>query len=39
VTMQLFVRDNCTMIAATVQCDIDGIPKGLHCVLLMRSSV
>src|SRR5258706_8996939 len=28
VTMQLFVRDHCTMIAAPVQCDVDGIPKG-----------
>src|SRR6185369_3004339 len=30
VTMQLFVRDDCTMITAPVQCDVDGIPKGLH---------
>jgi len=30
VTMQLFVRGNCTMIAAPVQCDVDGIPKGSH---------
>src|SRR6266508_1592005 len=30
--MQLFVRDDCTMIAAPVQCDVDGIPKGSHCV-------
>jgi hypothetical protein len=28
VTMQLFVRGSCTMIAAPVQCDVDGIPKG-----------
>jgi len=28
--MQLFVRGYCTMIAAPVQCDIDGIPKGSH---------
>jgi len=32
VTMQLFVRGNCTMIAAPVQCDVDGIPKGSHSV-------
>jgi hypothetical protein len=32
VTMQLFVRDPCTMIAAPVQCDVDGIPKGSHYV-------
>jgi len=30
VTMQFFVRGNCTMIAAPVQCDVDGIPKGSH---------
>src|SRR5687768_14675485 len=30
VTMQLFVRGNCTMIAAPVQSDVDGIPKGSH---------
>jgi hypothetical protein len=28
VTMQVFVRDHLTMIAAPVQGDIDGIPKG-----------
>src|SRR5688572_10722611 len=32
VTMQLFVRDYCTMIAAPVQCDVDGVPKGSHYV-------
>src|SRR4029453_15650120 len=32
VTMQLFIRGNCTMIAAPVQCDVDGIPKGSHSV-------
>src|ERR1700739_2244208 len=31
VTMQVFVREHCTMIAAPVQCDVDGIPKGAHC--------
>jgi hypothetical protein len=30
VTMQVFLREHCTMIAAPVQCDIDGIPKGSH---------
>src|SRR2546429_9816401 len=32
VTMHLFVRDHCTMIAAPVQGDVDGIPKGSHYV-------
>jgi hypothetical protein len=27
VTMQVFVREHCTMIAAPVQCDVDGVPK------------
>jgi len=31
VTMQVFFRGNCTMIAAPVQSDVDGIPKGWHC--------
>ena len=31
-TMQVFVRDNCTVIAASVQCDVDGVPKGSHYV-------
>src|SRR6266542_6234307 len=35
--MQVFVREHCTMIAAPVQCDVDGIPKGSHCVLLKRA--
>jgi hypothetical protein len=30
VTKQVFVREHCTMIAAPVQCDVDGIPKGSH---------
>jgi hypothetical protein len=34
VTMQLFVRGDCTMITAAVQRDVDGISKGLHYVLL-----
>src|SRR4030095_16471922 len=33
-TMQVFVRGDCTMIAAPIQCDVDGIPKGSHYVLL-----
>src|SRR6266851_4679974 len=32
VTMQFFVREYCTMIAAAVQRDVDGIPKGSHRV-------
>ena len=36
VTMQVFVRDHCTMIAAPVQCDVDGITQGSHYVLLKR---
>src|SRR5438270_13582677 len=32
VTMQVFVREHCTMIAAPVQCDVDEIPKGSHYV-------
>ena len=31
-TMHVFVRGDCTMIAAPVQCDVDGIPKGSHLV-------
>jgi len=30
VTMQVLVRDDHTMIAAPVQCDVDGIPEGSH---------
>jgi hypothetical protein len=30
--MQVFVREHFTMIAAPVQCDVDGIPKGSHYV-------
>src|SRR5262249_61353151 len=30
VTMQLFIRGTCAMIAAPVQSDVDGIPKGSH---------
>jgi hypothetical protein len=30
VTMQVFGREHCTMIAAPVQCDVDGIPKGSY---------
>jgi hypothetical protein len=27
-TMQVCVGRNCTMIATSVQCDVDGVPKG-----------
>jgi hypothetical protein len=30
VTMQVFVRDDCSMVAAPVQCNVDGIPKPSH---------
>jgi len=30
--MQVFVREPFTMIAAPVQCDVDGIPKGSHYI-------
>src|SRR5258708_24632709 len=30
VTMQVFVREHCTMIAAPVQWHVDGVPKGSH---------
>jgi hypothetical protein len=30
--VQVFVRDDFTMIAAPVQGDVDGIPKGSHYV-------
>jgi hypothetical protein len=30
VTMQVFVRDHHTMIAAPVQGDVDGVAKGSH---------
>ena len=30
VSMQVFVREHCTMVAAPVQCDVDGIAKGSH---------
>jgi transaldolase len=36
VTMQFFVRENCAMIAAPIQCDVAGIPKGLHYVKICR---
>jgi hypothetical protein len=28
--MQVLVRDHYTMVAAAVQCDVDGIPKWSH---------
>jgi hypothetical protein len=39
VTVQFFVRKYGTMIAAPVQCDVDGIPKGSHNVFLKRANV
>src|SRR6185437_14101157 len=36
VTMQVFVRDTCSMIAASVQGDIDGIAKGSHDARVSR---
>src|SRR5437762_7856420 len=39
VTMQIFVRDHCAMIAAPVQCDVDGIPKGSHYVMTTADDV
>ena len=32
------IGSHCTMIAAPVQCDIDGIPKGSHYVLRKASN-
>jgi hypothetical protein len=37
VPMQFFVREHCTMIAAPIQCDVDGIPQGSHCVSVSES--
>src|SRR5205823_4028349 len=39
VTMHFFVRGYCTMIAAPVQGDVDGIPKGSHCILGLLAGV
>jgi hypothetical protein len=36
VTMQLLVRDDCPMIAAPVQGDVDGVAKWSHYVLLNK---
>jgi hypothetical protein len=38
VTMHLFVGDDCAVVAAAVQCDVDGIPKGSHYVIPPRES-
>ena len=38
VTMQVFIRDPLTMIAASIQCDVDGISKRSHHVFLKRSN-
>ena len=39
VTMQLFIRDHRAVIAAPIQSDIDGIPKGSHRASLPRSEL
>src|SRR5262249_7874178 len=39
VAKHVFVREHDTMIAAPVQCDVDGIPKGSHYVLLKRAQL
>jgi hypothetical protein len=36
--MQVVVRDQFTMIAAPVQCDVDRVPEGSHYVLLKRAN-
>jgi hypothetical protein len=39
VPMQVFVRNHYAVIAAPVQCDVDGVPKGSHeAMLLNRAS-
>ena len=35
VRMQVFLREYCAMIAAPLQCDVDGIPKEPHYVMLI----
>jgi hypothetical protein len=37
--MQLFVRNDDTVIAAPVQCDVDGIPKRSHLRESIRNRV
>ena len=37
--MQVFVRDHLAMIAAAIQCDVDGIPKGSHRESVPRSGL
>jgi hypothetical protein len=37
--MQFFVHEHCPMVAAPVQCDVDGIPKGSHCVMRIADGV
>jgi hypothetical protein len=39
VSMQVFVREPFTMIAAPVQCDVDGIPKGSHHITVSTIKV
>jgi hypothetical protein len=36
-TMQLLIRDHRAMIAASIQCDVDRIPKGSHSASVPRS--
>jgi hypothetical protein len=38
VTMQVFVRGYRMMVAASVQCDVDGIPERSHYLLLKRTA-
>jgi hypothetical protein len=37
--MQVFVRDDCSMIAAAVQRNVDGIPKGSHLLKIIADGV
>jgi hypothetical protein len=39
VTMQLLIRDHRTVIAATVQRDVDGIPEGTHVDIITHPNV
>src|ERR1043166_675230 len=39
VTMQVFVRDDCAMVAASVQRDVNGIPKGPHSRPMPRRAI
>jgi hypothetical protein len=37
--MHVFTRGECPVIAAPVQRDVDGIPKGSHFILLKRANL